>query len=349
MEKKRIIELITKLNAGDITSQEYKEFSDFIEGDEKYSKIVQMIDAVGVGKSNFNKCESADTENELKRLREKIDQSDNANNNKKQKIGRLPMLMLVAASVLLFIIGGIMIFPRKTNAPANTVLVADRGTKTHVTLPDGTKVWINSDSRITYNMPFGVQNREVTLTGEAYFDVVKDKDHPFIVHTPEMDIKVLGTVFNVRAYAAEKNASATLIKGLVEVTLKGKNQGKRMLRPNEKLVVQNFSRTSDYNVNAQNLAPEIKILTIKKNLEDSSVNETKWVENKLVFEQETLENIIPVLERWYNVRIEMEKSYSDTIKLNGIFNNDKLEDVLNSLKMVARFNYSIQNNKITIY
>src|SRR4029078_631833 len=94
-----------------------------------------------------------------------------------------------------------------------------RGSKSKVQLPDGTQVWLNADSRIAYNEKFQGNLREVTLEGEAYFDVVRDEKRPFVIHTAAIDIKVLGTAFNVRSYANEKNTETSLIRGSIEVTL----------------------------------------------------------------------------------------------------------------------------------
>ena len=154
--------------------------------------------------------------------------------------------MLAATSVAALILVYFFVAqPRKetktltaTNAPRNTV-ATEPGSKSQITLPDGTQVWINADSRIVYDQDFFTRNREVVLSGEAYFDVVRDTTRPFIIHTRSIDIKVLGTAFNVRSYPNEKTTETALIHGKVEVTLHNNPDKKIILKPNEKLVINN--------------------------------------------------------------------------------------------------------------
>ena len=101
--------------------------------------------------------------------------------------------------------------------------------------------WLNADSKLTYDENFRGDYREVSLEGEAFFDVVKDKTRPFIIHTKTLDIRVLGTAFNVSAYESEKNTETALFRGSVEVTLHNNPEKKIVLKPNEKLMVNNKS------------------------------------------------------------------------------------------------------------
>jgi transmembrane sensor len=114
-----------------------------------------------------------------------------------------------------------------------------KGSKSHIVLPDGTNVWLNADSKIIYPGNFQGETREVSLVGEAFFDVVKNVNKPFIIHTGTMDVKVLGTAFNVRSYPGEMTTEASLLRGLIEVTLNGTEKKKILLKPNEKLTVLN--------------------------------------------------------------------------------------------------------------
>ncbi|HTG56958.1 MAG TPA: FecR domain-containing protein, partial [Niabella sp.] len=221
--------------------------------------------------------------------------------------------------------------------------------KTNLVLPDGTKVWVNADSRLSYKKDFGNTVRDVYLTGEAYFDVVKDKKRPFIVHTDNIDIKVLGTAFNVRAYGDEKNTQTTLLRGAIEVLLK-KNENKTLLlAPNEKMIVRNTAAQSHLNKLPEGDLPEIELLKLAPRKVDSLSVETEWTHNRLVFEQETLTDIIPVLERWYNITIELKNKQDAGLLYRGKFENDSLEDVLESLRMIGNFSYKIQKDKVVIY
>jgi ferric-dicitrate binding protein FerR (iron transport regulator) len=107
-----------------------------------------------------------------------------------------------------------------TPAVSGNFVSTKNGSKSKLQLPDGTQVWLNSGSNISYENDFGGSTRQVKLTGEAFFDVVKDPSRPFIIHTATLDIKVLGTAFNVRSYPEEKVTETALIRGAVEITLK---------------------------------------------------------------------------------------------------------------------------------
>jgi ferric-dicitrate binding protein FerR (iron transport regulator) len=113
------------------------------------------------------------------------------------------------------------------------------GSRTHMTLPDGTKVWLNAGSRIHYEKSFGEQGREISLVGEAFFDVASNPKKPFIIHTAKLDIRVLGTSFNVKSYPSDKTTEATLVRGMIEVSILDRPADKIVLKPNEKLIVTN--------------------------------------------------------------------------------------------------------------
>lgn len=134
--------------------------------------------------------------------------------------------------------------PKRSVAPAiaHNSISTKCGSKSKIQLPDGSQVWLNSDSRLIYSESFTGDSREVQLSGEAYFDVAKDPRHPFVIHTSTIDVRVLGTTLNVRSYSNEKTTEAVLIHGSVEVTLHSDPAKKIILKPNDKLVVQNNIR-----------------------------------------------------------------------------------------------------------
>src|SRR5258708_5365973 len=122
------------------------------------------------------------------------------------------------------------------SGPINQVSTRN-GSRTKIVLPDGSQVWLNSGSNLTYTKEFGTRLREVELSGEAYFDVVKNPEQPFIIHTRQIDVKVVGTAFNVKSYPGERRTETTLIRGRVEVMIHNRPDEKIVLKPNEKLVV----------------------------------------------------------------------------------------------------------------
>ena len=171
---------------------------------------------------------------------------------------------------------------KKTNLPiAQNTVSTNLGSKSKIQLPDGSLVWLNADSRIIYKENFQGPFREVQLTGEAFFEVVKDKEHPFIIHTQSIDLKVLGTAFNVRSYTNEKKTETSLIRGSIEVTLHDNPDKKIVLKPNEKLIVQNnrFTMVRD-KPDAETSEEDEPMMILSKvhfQRKDSSATETLWV------------------------------------------------------------------------
>jgi transmembrane sensor len=236
--------------------------------------------------------------------------------------------------------------------PINNTVSTKAGDKANITLPDGSKVWLNGDSKITYNDDFRNNIREVHLFGEAFFEVAKDKTKPFIIHTRMINLKVLGTAFNVRSYDYEKETETSLVHGSVEITLRNSPDQKILLKPGEKLLVKNIpvDTSSEYKMQKPDEEAHIAVLT---NMHyygtDSSNVETSWTKNQLEFNDEPLDKIALNLERWFNVQITIaneglkKQRYTATLE-----EKDKLGEFLEALKLADGFHYSIKNREVVI-
>lgn len=229
------------------------------------------------------------------------------------------------------------------------------GTRSKILLPDGTNVWLNSGSKITYNKDIDTNVvREVYLTGEAFFDVVKNPKRPFIIHTANMDVKVLGTRFNVKAYAEDKTSETSLIKGSVEVYLKNDPGRKYLLKPNQKLVLSNnlsaqaakAAASVALQVGTANPV-EIKPLTYLGGSETDV--ESSWTKNLLSFEDEAFIEVAKKLERWYDVSFVFKNKTWEQQFLNGSFEKESLEQALKALQYSTGFNYKIEGKTIFIF
>lgn len=228
------------------------------------------------------------------------------------------------------------------------------GSKTNLVLPDGTKVWLNAGSKMTYDKEYGVNLREINLTGEAYFDVIKDPKKPFIIHTGKINIKVLGTAFNVRCYPDEKNTETSLVRGSLEVTMK-EGMEKIILKPNEKLIVKNTENQLEKTNHSQpgkiiskGSANVFEISRLSVLPRDSSIVETSWVNNKLVFRSETFEQVALKMEKWYAVSILFKDEKVKEKKFTGIFEKETIEQALNALQLITLFNYRIIRDSVFI-
>ncbi len=237
---------------------------------------------------------------------------------------------------------------------AQSEVSTKNGSRTKIQLPDGTAVWLNSNSKLVYdNKHFGTNIREVTLTGEAYFDVVKNLAKPFVIHTTKMDIKVLGTAFNVKCYPNDKNIETSLIRGSIEVTLKDR-QEKIIMKPNEKLILSNdelkaaISNIPTVRPLASKASPVFELGHVTISSKDNSVVESAWVYNKLAFEDESISEVALKMERWYNVKIIVLDENLNKYKIGGTFVNESLEQALKGLQFLVPFNYTIKDNEVKI-
>ena len=230
-----------------------------------------------------------------------------------------------------------------------------KGSKSKIILPDSTVVWLNADSRISYPDNFRGEKREVQLTGEAFFEVTKDANRPFIIHTNTIDIKVIGTVFNVRSYPEEATTETSLLTGEVEVTVL--NQDKKViLKPNEKLIVPNeiagVIKDSVQFKRRPSRKLEQSLLTVDKihfNEEDSIYSETCWIDNKLRFDGEQLDRLTSKIERWYNVEVIINNEKLKATRFTATFENESLNEVMEALSYSYSFKYKMENGKVIIY
>ena len=268
--------------------------------------------------------------------------------------------LIAATFIFVFTVTGLLFFPLlwKAGKPVlkNHQVGTKKGSKSHILLPDGTNVWLNADSKITYPGNFQGEVREVSLVGEAFFDVVKNVNKPFIIHTGTMDVKVLGTAFNVRSYPGEMTTEASLLRGLIEVTLNGTEKKKILLKPNEKLTVLNSdesyqktgSAIAKKNIQEEVDIPILAITKIHYDRKDSSNAETSWVYNKLSFDNEKMDRVFSKIEQWYDIEIGVEDENIQSKHFTATFENKSLKDVMEALALVLNFSYQEKNGKIII-
>ena len=168
-----------------------------------------------------------------------------------------------------------------------------------------------------------------------------------------MDIKVLGTAFNVKCYKSEKTIETSLIRGSIEVTLKDR-QEKIMMKPNEKLIVnieekEKIETIPNKIVRASFIQKPIILLgNLTIYTKDNTVVETAWLQNRLVFVSETFEDIALKMERWYGIKIVFANEVLKEVKTTGSFEKESITEALNALQLLSPFNYIIKNNIIII-
>lgn len=342
MDNKRLIVLLLKRRSGELSLSEEAELN-LLLGNEQTEETQDLMHFLEQPLRFENDVAREQSAIAFARVMQK---TKLAPHNNRRIILRLAA---VAASILLVLTLGIFYWDNREHPnEAQSVVTTKKGAKSTVLLPDGTKVWLNADSRISYDKTFGKKTRDIYLTGEACFDVAHNKSQPFIVHTKAMNVRVLGTIFNVRAYTEDKNTQTTLLRGSVEISLTQNAEKKIVLKPGEKLIVQNNYNAGHQLPSKTTNTPDIAILTIAADLKDTSTTETLWTRNKLAFDQEPLADIAKSLERWYNVTIHISDSATAGKKYSGAFENKSLEHVLEALKFTSGFHYTIQGNEVVI-
>ena len=214
---------------------------------------------------------------------------------------------------------------------ADVKVEAPFGSKTKMYLPDGTLVWLNAGSTLSYNQEFGVENRKIELIGEGYFEVTKNKALPFDVKTNEMTVRVLGTKFNYRNYADEDEASVTLIEGKVYLSDNCSNNGGYTLTPNQQAVLDKSNKN-------------IAINTVK------ATYSSDWTKGLISFDEEKLGNIARELERLYNVKISIADDSLLNFRFYGNFTRTEqsIEDVLDVLVSTDKLSYEQNGKEITL-
>jgi hypothetical protein len=197
--------------------------------------------------------------------------------------------------------------------------------KVQFCLPDGTKGWLNSNSSIKYNGNFST-NRQLALKGEAFFDVFKDKNSPFIVTANDISVKVLGTRFNITSYENEKNIEVVLEEGKLVFLNKAKNKSYTM-KPNDLVI---------YDKTHKDFTTEVV----------QSHKYVSWIEGKLIFRNDPLDVVANKLERWYNIDVDVNVSLAENLRLRATFIDESLEEVLDLMKRSLPIDYRIENGSL---
>lgn len=205
---------------------------------------------------------------------------------------------------------------------SDIVVEAPLGSKTKLTLPDGSTVWLNAGSKMVYSQGFGVSDRRLVFQGEGYFEVEKNDEKPFLVQTHDVNVIVVGTKFNFRNYPEDEEAVVELLEGKVALENQLKEESVRYLSPNEKMVLHKA--------------------TGKMDITSAKVKEaTLWTENILLFDEDLLPDIVRELERSYHVQIEIENEDLKQTRFYGQFNQleQNIYDVLDMLSETGKLKY----------
>ena len=215
---------------------------------------------------------------------------------------------------------------------ADISVEAPLGSKTKLYLPDGTLVWLNAGSRMTYSQGFGVDNRKVELEGEGYFEVKRNEKIPFFVKTKDLQLQVLGTKFNFRDYPEDHEVVVSLLEGKVGLNNLLREEKEAVLSPDERAVLNKANG----------------LLTVES---VTASNASQWTDGYLFFDEELLPDIAKELERSYNVKIHIANDSLKTFRFYGNFvrREQNIQEVLEALASTEKMQYKIEERNITIY
>lgn len=319
MTDKNYIVLFEKYLRGESTAEETDDLIDLIGSENKFNKMLddELMNAdptidVAVKKRIFGKIH-------LETARKK---------------SYLPVnwrkAMQWAAVILLPVLSALTVYyftqhPQRNHQP--TVITAQKGEKAEVVLPDGSNVWINSGSTLTYNKHFNGKERSVHLQGEAYFEVSENKKCPFIVHTKHITVQALGTSFNVRSYETDSLATAVLLEGKVKVSASGEET---ILSVNERATFDKRKQTL--------LADRVEAL-----------NFIEWKNGNIYFSNQTYNEIAQTLSRIYNVEIQFASEQLRPMRFSGTLGSSGIKNALDILSMTSPMYYVMKDTTIILH
>lgn len=316
--------LLIRLFSGEADLNEKKRISDWLDLSAENKKLYSDLREIWLSSGIETNADNYDLESAILKFRDQINKDQNI---QRKQINFDRFLKYAAILIVALLLPFSYYMGTRNNSDDSiTTISCAYGDKSSIVLPDSSRVWLNSGSKLIFSSNFK-NGRKVSLEGEAFFDVSKDKNHPFQVKTADVQIEVLGTKFNLKAYPDEKLVSTTLVEGSVKISSEYQHE---LMTPDQKMT---FDKES-------------KQVTVQELTDTSS--ETDWKDGRFVFRNETLAELKPRLERWFDVDIVFVDDQVKNRRFTGVLGR---ESILEAVSYFDRSNYvscSIQGNKIII-
>jgi transmembrane sensor len=319
-------EFVDRFLKGQCSVEEQLYIQDFFRDDKKANELEKLLRRQWYKQLQDNDYGCKNLDHILYKIHYDI------NSNSTLPKGSLSNLIIwfsrIAAIIILplTIFFGIHFFKTESTGKMSWVEIkAPAWSRVQFSLPDGTTGWLNSNSSIKYKGNF-INDRKITLSGEAFFDVFRNEKTPFIVTADKVSLKVLGTKFNIASYENEKNVEVVLEEGEL-VFAESERSKSYTLKPNDLVV---------YNKNLNEFSTEV--VEPQKYL--------SWTEGKLVFRNDPLDVVGRRIARWYNIDVEVNARIKEDLRLRATFVDDDLKEVLDILKRCFPINYRIENGTL---
>lgn len=321
MEKQNNI--VEKYIRGSISEEEYNELQQQIQNDSD-SSVGDMLNECWQKDLNIHVMPRAAKERTRRQINEKI--------KKDMRRVWFKRASTIAVSILIpiLIISTVYFYKEMDHyKQIPNIVSVNKGQRAGITLPDGTIVHLNSESKLTYTPDFNGKLREVVLEGEAFFEVTPNKEKPFIVKTSVFDVEVLGTSFNVSVYNDENIVETALMEGKVKLTMQGCPSKPVYLTPSQKFIYSRSDRQGTISI-----------------MEGDT--ELAWKQGILAFSAEPLEEVFRKIERWYGVTMHYDKESLVNDNFTGQFKMISIQEMMNILRMHYNLKFKIENNDIYI-
>ncbi|MBE5320980.1 FecR family protein [Pedobacter sp. MR2016-19] len=336
MTDQRFTELLGKQLAGEISPDESIELKSVLAGSASHRTEYELLQTYFNGET----VEDENVDQVFNRIKAQITVPGEPGltviKNKPYNI------WLKIAAVVAIVIAGALVYNReaiffnKTDRLELTQALTKAAEVKTIVLADGSTVKMNSGSSLKYPEHFTAGTRDIYLSGEAFFNVKKDPEHPFIVHTEQLAVKVLGTAFDVKAYPNDTFTETTLIRGKVSISLKNNIKQTFILKPNDKFTLSDGKGS-------------ISRLTLFSGAGADKVIETAWLNHELIFKNNRFYEVAKLFERWYGIKISFKEQELKEIQFTGHFEKESLTEALNVLKLIDNFNYSVNGKNVYIY
>ena len=323
---------ITGYLTNSLTPEEMQSFQEWLNASEENRKYFSDIQEVWIAASNeADDVHSFNKDRAYQLFLRRTGETTQQGINKRKAFQLRPWMYAAAMTIIVFICGTIAFQTGKSVIRKQLTQIsieAPYGSKTKLYLPDGTLVWLNAGSKMSYAQDFGINERALNLTGEAYFEVTKNKHIPFKVHTDELDVKVLGTKFNFRNYQDDLEAKVCLLEGKVALSTQ---QKETILHPDQQAL--------------------FEYITVK--LFISCTNEAycaEWKNDRLYFDEALLPDIVKELERSYNIKITIADAALNSVRFYGNFRRreQSIREIMDVLSSTDKMTYIIEGKNIVI-
>jgi ferric-dicitrate binding protein FerR (iron transport regulator) len=317
-------ELLTSYFSGTLTGDEERELEEWKEASEENLMVFKNAEKVWQSLNILQEMRGYNVSQALSNVHRKTQKSS----DQIQKTFLFYWQRIAAILLLPLFIGGAIYFTKAKQTSGNSVvwqtISTPPGVKSQIQLPDGTLVWLNSGTNLSFPSSFSDGTRNVKLLGEAFFEVAKDEKHPFTVDLGKINIEVVGTKFNAINYEQEGQTEVVLASGKVRLFERYENQRRLIseMEPGQQAIYLNAGNTISL-----------------KNVDTGKY--TSWIEGKLIFRDDPMDEVVRKLDRWFNVQIEITDPNIGGYIYTATFQNETIEQILSLIKRTSPVEYAI--------